>query len=381
MTDSLAFEMLNVLHSDAVRGGNRAIFAEDVERLRDRRPEVYDESAHFYLSWCVGDALAEGRQEDVSPLARELATRAGPHFDTFRRSLDALAYHGQLSAIVDALRTAWPSEKLSKNVFSWAISNFAGTGADYEIYDYLERSATPEPTDPALLERIKFYADEPEEGAVRTFVGDVMGTTGREWRAEDFTLIPPPPRRRDEWDDDPEEDVVPDPGAMNLARLISEFIGYLRREEGVPFPRGELVRQELYSYFMRRHAGELNPRLSMLEQALDPKRKLPKPPRPVHHLCPERVTFEVHLSGMMSMMNSHYHSAAALFQAMPAWLRFLESRRLIDAGTHRTVVSDLLPLLDPLLQLWEKYIDDPTLYRQGQAWKADAEKGLPEFAT
>src|SRR5438874_2459653 len=126
---------------------------------------------------------------------------------------------------------------------------------------------------------------------------------------------------------------------------------------------------------MRRHEGDLDPRPSMLEQALHPKRKLPKPPGSVHPLCPERVTLDVHLAGMMGMMNELYHSAAALFQAMPAWLRFLESRRLIDAGTRGKVAEELLPLHSTLLGIWEKYSDDPILYRQGQAWPEDAAKG------
>jgi hypothetical protein len=70
----------------------------------------------------------------------------------------------------------------------------------------------------------------------------------------------------------------------------------------------------------------------------------------------------------MSLMNSLYHSAAALFQAMPAWLRFLESRRLIDARTSGRVAVELAPLHGALLPIWERYNDDPHLYRQGQAW-------------
>ncbi len=70
----------------------------------------------------------------------------------------------------------------------------------------------------------------------------------------------------------------------------------------------------------------------------------------------------------MGMMAGLYHTAAALFQAMPAWLRFLESRRLIDAGTSRKVVAELLPVHASLLPIWEQFTDDPLLYRQGQAW-------------
>ena len=377
MDDDLAFQMLDRLHTDAVESGSRGRFAECVNRLRDRRPEAFDKGAHYYLSWCLLDALAEGRQEVVSSLARDLAPRAERQIDDFNRSLDALEYHGQLPVLVEVLRIAWPGVKSSKDILPWGIHEFAGKGADYETYDYLEHTASPDPADPVLLERIKFFVEELREDALLTFIGDLTGRSGREWQVDNFALRPPRKRSRDEWDDEQEDEKTPDPGAINLSRLISEFVGYLRREEGVPFPVGELVRHELYRYFVRRHVGELDPRPSMLDQALKPNMKLPKPPRPAHPLCPERVTLDVHLGGMMGMMNGLYHSAAALFQVMPAWLRFLESRRLIDAGTRTTVAADLLPLQATLMRIWEKHTDDPTLYRRGQVWPADAAKELP----
>jgi hypothetical protein len=70
----------------------------------------------------------------------------------------------------------------------------------------------------------------------------------------------------------------------------------------------------------------------------------------------------------MGPLNGLYYPAAALFQAIPAWLRFLESRRLIDADTSRKVTAELLPLHSTLLRIWERHADDPLLYRQGQAW-------------
>lgn len=370
MTDDLAFEMLSLLHTDAVNSGGRTRFAEWVGALRARRPEVYDEGSHFYLDWCLLDALAESRQEVVPSLARELAARAGHDIDIFNRARDALMYHGQLAVLVEALRIAWPGVKSSDDILPWGVSEFANKGADHEIFNYLEHTASPDPADPVLLDRITFFVEEPREDYLREFISDLTGKSGRQWQADDFALRPPRKKRRDDWDDDQEEIQTPDQGAINLSRLISEFVGYLRREEAVPFPRGELVRQELFRYFMRRHEGDLDPRPSMLEQAMQPKLKLPKPPRPAHPLCPERVTLDVHLGAMMGMMNGLYHSAAALFQAIPAWLRFLESRQLIDADTRRKVAHELLPLHATLLRFWEKYTDDPILYRQGQAWPA-----------
>jgi hypothetical protein len=369
MTDDLAFEMLSIIHTDAMNSGGRTRFTKCVGALRERLPQVFDQGAHFYLSWSLLDALAESRHDVVPSLTRELAARAGRNIDIFNRATDALAYHGQLSVLVEARRIAWPVVKSSNNVVPWGIHAFAETGVTHEIFDYVEHTASPDPADVVLLDRVRFFVEEPSEDFLREFIGDLTGHSGREWRADDFAFRRRRKRSRDDWNTEEEEETnIPDQGAINLSRLISAFVGCLRREEGVPFPRGELVRQELYRYFMRRNAGDLDPRPSMLERAMHPNRKLPKPPRPAHPLCPERVTLDVHLGAMMGLMSGLYHSAAALFQAMPAWLRFLESRRLIDAGTSRNVAAELLPLHALLLEVWQRYTDDPLLYRQGQEW-------------
>jgi SEC-C motif len=157
MEDDMAFEMLSVLHRDAVASGGRTRFAECVGALRERLPEVFDQGAHYYLSWCLLDALAEGRQEVVPSLARELAARAGRDIDTFNRAREALGYHGQLDVIVESLRIAWPLVKSSDNIVPWGISEFAERGDNHEIFDYLEHTASPDPADAVLLDRVHFF--------------------------------------------------------------------------------------------------------------------------------------------------------------------------------------------------------------------------------
>jgi hypothetical protein len=398
MTDDLAFEMLERLHADAVESGSRTRFAECVAALRERRPEVFDEGAHYYLSWCVVDALAENRQELVPSLMRELAGRAGRDIDTFNRTVDALEYHGQLSVLVEALRLAWPAVKTSENIVPWGVTEFAQKGAEYEIYDYLEHTAAPDPADPALLDRIRFFVGEPRTQYVRELIVDLTGNSGREWHTDDFVRRPPEDRSRDEWDDEEEEwdedgerdeeqdeegdaeepeREPPDPGARNLSRLLDEFVGCLRREDGVPFTRGELATAELRRYFDRRHEGDLDPRPSLWEKPRNPARKPPAPPRPIHPLCPDRATLDVHLGGLLDVLNGLYYAATAVFQAVPAWLQFLESRRLIDASTHKKVAEDLRPLHASLLKFWENYADDPTLLRLGQTWPLGAASAPP----
>lgn len=370
MDDGAAFEMLNALHQDAVARGERERFGNMVGALAKRRPEVYEEGAHYYISWQLLDALAEGRP-DVLSLTRGLAGKADRDIDIVNRGLAALAYHGQLSPLIEAMRIGWPQVRESNNVMGWGISEFSETGASYEMYAYLEGTSSPDPASDELLERIRYFVEDPRLEYVAEFIGDVSGKVEVAWTAADFILSPPQkPHRRDEWDDeDDEEDETPeDRGSRNLMRLISQFVGYLRRVEHVPYPRGELIRYALYSYFIDRHQGDLNPRLSMLDQALHPKKKLLPPPKPSHPLCPERVTYEACMARKIGFMAAQYHKAAALFEVVPAWLRFLQSKNLIDDEQRARTLEELRPLHASVLKLMEGYEEDPTLYRCLKGW-------------
>jgi hypothetical protein len=185
MEDELAVEMLRRLHSDAVERGDRVRLSELVAALRERLPGVYDKSASYYLSWCARDALAENRLEAVAWLTRDLAARAGRDVDMFNRIAEALAYHGQLSILVEAFRIAWPGVKSSKNIVPWGVSGFMNTGADYEIFDYLEHTRSPDPTDRVLLDRVKFFVEDPREDYTRRSRSSCRVTrTIRRWNAK-----------------------------------------------------------------------------------------------------------------------------------------------------------------------------------------------------
>ena len=157
------------------------------------------------------DALAENRLEDVAPLSNELAARAGDQIDTFNRTVEALAYHGQLPVLVSAFRIARPGVKSSTRIMGWTVVEFNNRGIEYEIFDYLENIGTPVPADPVFLERIKHYVDEPRQEYLSEIIKDLAGISGREWQADDFALRPPRRRSRDEWDEDDDDEGAPKP--------------------------------------------------------------------------------------------------------------------------------------------------------------------------
>lgn len=377
LAGELAFEMLARIHEDAARRGTRPAFAECIDALRARRPELYEESAASYLSWRLLDDLVDGRQEELPALARDLAGQAGRDIDAVNRVLETLAYHGRQSLLLEIRRAAWPDVASSADILPHGIAEFANQGADMEIYDYVERTPACDPADAALLDRIKFFVPEPRLEYIAELISDLTDESAPAWTVEDLAMRPRQ-KRRHEWDETTRKKTRCRIRGLKLSRLINQFVGYLRRAEGIPFARGDLVRRELYHYFIRRHEGELNPRPRMLEAALEPNKKLPPAPRPGHPPCPGRVTFEVHLTRLLGFFNNLRHTAAALFETVPAWLRFLQSRRLIDVERRLKTIEDIRPLHSQLLRLWEDQLDDPSLHRAAQAWPTDAAQGPGE---
>jgi hypothetical protein len=364
MVDDLAVEMLALIHDDLAKRGERQRYADLVQILREQLPDVYKDNDLHYLSLCLQDALVDGRRDAVSSLARELALDGGRDIDLLHQAFDGLAYHGCLPVLVEAHRTAWASVKDSAEIFEWAISDFANAAADCEILDYLEHTTSPNASDPALLDRVKFFVEEPRLEYLNEFIADLTGQEGREWTVDDFSL-----KRRKKGRGNAN---LPGVGADNLSRLIRQFVGYLRRDEGVSFATGAMVRPDLFGYFLERHDGELKPRLSMFDEVLHPHRKPPKPAPPIHPLCPERTTFDVYLGRLVVGFSNLFYQSAALFQAVPPWLRFLQSQRLIDEQTRGRVVHDLLPLHARILDLFEHFTNDPTVYQALQRWPEDA---------
>ena len=90
----------------------------------------------------------------------------------------------------------------SKKIMGWGISSFMNTGADYEIFDYLEHTSSPDPANPALLDRLRFFVEGPREQYLTEFITDLTGKSGRDWQQADFALRPPRKKARDEWEDD-----------------------------------------------------------------------------------------------------------------------------------------------------------------------------------
>lgn len=387
MDGEMAFEMLDALFTETAQRGERSRFDTVVDDLRARRSEVYAKEASYFLDWRITNALVAGRPELVRTLARELAPLAGKQIDHFNRVESGLAYHGQLSTLVEAMRLAWPHVESSTDIVPWGIREFAGRAVAYEVLDHVERAGTPDSADPGLLARLQPYM-EVDSASLAVHLAHLTGRAGRQWTKGDFKFVPPRALSRRDWDDDGEADeensapAQPD-GEMNFYHLTVEFLGYLHRVEGVPYTKGELGRRELWRFLMNRAAGNLEHRESMLEamqRSLNearPRRPITKFRRYEHPLIPDRERLDLFLAGMLDFLNPLHYRVAATFEIVPAWLRFMESRGLIDADERARGIRDLAGMSDDLRPAFEKF-PDPALPLALERSRNDAAKALPQ---
>ncbi len=356
-----AFEMLNVIYENSAAHGERDRFDALVALLRERLPDVYAHDAHFYLDWLTTNALVAGRLDEVPALAEELADMAGAQLDTVNRVFDQLAYYGQLAVLAAATRRAWPLVRQGE-YFDWAVSEFAERATTYAMLDYLERTAAP---NTAELEALgaDFGCTDVRPGRSAQYLAHVTGQTGRRWTLDDFDLTA---HRQQKG----EPELPADDGRTDLYHLTVEFLGYLRREEGVPYTKGELARDQIQRYILERHAGKLK-----AESGKGRARKTGGKMRssePVHLLCPDRGTLDRFLVGLLDLFSSQPYKAAAMFELIPAWLRFLETRELIDADQRGRTLHELDGMVADMILVWSRYSSEPALRLSAERWRENA---------
>ena len=78
---------------------------------------------------------------------------------------------------------------------------------------------------------------------------------------------------------------------------------------------------------------------------------------------------------MLDFLNPFHYRVAAAFEIVPAWLRFMESRGLIDADERARGIRDLAGMADDLRAAFDKF-PDPALPLALERWRNDAAKAL-----
>ncbi len=330
LDDEYAFEMLAQLRDK----GDRALCGTLLEELQTAHPDLYAQSAPYYLEWQIADALAAGQIDHLPELAAALAETAGDDLDQFYLSRDRLAYHGHLALLAETMAQAGPLVRESDTFIPGADEEFASEAQQIAMLAYLERTPAPRADDPALLAALEQFApvDQPE-----VLADQLVLITGQEDRPWD--------RAADSEDE-------------RINRLGFRFQGELVRHWGMPLGRAELGRVALVNYVDERRDPD-----SSIAQALKrPKGKQKAAASTAADLlCPDRESLDRYIAQRLNIISFQLIEAAVTLEAVPVWLRFLHDQGLITVERRSDALRDIGMLVQQAEPIWARHPSDPAL--------------------
>jgi len=329
INNDTAFELLDNIYLEAVQHNERDRFDALVDKLREMKPEVYAQERQYCLDWKITNAVVAKRWDKVSELVKEMATHAPDNLDTFDPIFDQLSYYGQLTILTEIAKIAWSGIKISKDLFKWAIDEFQGQAMDWVMFDYIETHSSPHAADPELNEKLSFFTDELQPDQIERFIAGITGKQEKTWKIGDFDMN------------------TPEIAQQHLFELMTEFPGYLRRVENVPYSKGQMAQEHLYLYIRDKQITALEKKSA------------------ISMLIPERKGIERYFKDM----ESPQYPIAATFELIPGWLRFMVFKGLISVDDARKAIQELWGTDVKIYEFLKEYISDPTPAEAIRQWR------------
>jgi len=332
---SVAFESFDILQSSADTGIRRVEVNKCIDLMRTAFPEVFSTDVVFYAKWYIANNLAAGNHEGISLYFKEAAAMAGKGIDTFTELIDMLAYHGLLPALLEGMRLAWPKIKNSTGLMEWAVDDFTLMLSDFETFDWLEKSTRVEKPDfDELTGRMRSFFPNFDPTHFQEYLTRIKGESRTGWTIKELALT--------------------GKTRGNIGLLCQEYLGYLRHHEGVPFTKGSLICFAIVDYLFERQNGELTSRNKKGKAKRENN-------RPSHILCPDAETLDIFLTRKINVFSKRVHKVGAILELIPTWLRFLESKGLLDYDQKEDTFAELISIQATWLKILTKLSHDQAL--------------------
>ena len=356
------FELFNGLHESCQHLNDRQVFKRLTQRFKQEYPDRYKEVLGYLLQSLIQDALIEENKTEAGKMFLEFADDADENIDSFNRTLEQMAFDGDLDLLLSAMHKGWEKVKDSSEIVPWGVDEYANLAAEYAILKHVSEVSNPDATDSDFLKELEQFID-PDVENLKTYLAHITGTSGKVWKLDDFNFQIK--RRKDKKakrrpKDSGEKRLSIETFSMNVHHFTSEFLGYYARKEGVSFPKAEIARSELRRYLIDRAQGELEEEPSMFEKIMQPELKNKKRQLPSfdYILYPDKKTLDVFIGKMLNFFSFRLFRAIIFFESIPAWLRFLEINGLIEQEMRRNTVSSVFELFGDIRNVIERESKD-----------------------
>jgi hypothetical protein len=353
----MVFEITNTLFGQAVTAGELERFRQLLDQLEQTVPEAYAEELHYILEWRIQMALTEGDEVGLEHYFYQFSPLAGDHIDTYYRVISMLTYHGKLEILYQGLRQARSYVAEGGDLVPWAYTEFTDKLSNLALIYLVNRDPNLTPEDTTLQQHLAEYD--------MTIVPEEMATlldyyTGRKMPDRDVADFVLSKGKKQKLTKD------------NYTYLMAAFTHYAHHEKGVPLTKSEMVGEQLFRYFTRRHEGELD-EIEDDNGRRPQRRRKRKPKKDVsqHPLCPEARTLDRFMAQLMGIFAFQHYEALALFELMPTWLSFLHKYDLLEGETQQQTVQALSYLKGDLLQIADKQLSDPAIKENLMDWPYD----------
>ncbi|MFZ0544020.1 MAG: hypothetical protein WAM60_01185 [Candidatus Promineifilaceae bacterium] len=353
--DEMVFEVTNDLFPKAVEAGEIERYKQLLNQLEETVPDAYNEELGYILEWRIQIALMEEDEAALERYFNQFSPLAGDKWDTYYRVIRALAYHGKLEILYQGMRQARPYVAEGGDLLTWANKEFTAKVADLEILYQTDRNPDLRSDNPLLQQHFAEYELTISPEKMSHLLGYCTGHEKLSWSVADFILSNNKKRR--------------DGVNENYLYLFSAFTHYAHEEEGIALTKAKMVVDELKNYFELRHKGELDKTVN--DDGRRRKRKRKQRNKQIvsdHPLCPDAATLDTFMARLMGFMSFRYYEAAALFELMPVWLRFLTKYDLLDEETRQWVVQSLSYLKGHLVQIADSQLSDPAVKENLLDW-------------
>lgn len=351
----LIFETGNRLFGQAVNKDDVARFSRFLDQIETVTPEAYHDELAYILDWRIQIALLEQDRAAVQHYFDQFSPLVGDKLDQYYRVISALLYHGELEILLTGMRQARPYVAKGGDLVPWAYQEFVDKLASLEILFLAKNNPEATAEAPELKGRFGEYELTISPEGMNLRLDYLTGRKWPTWTLADFERLAGKGKK--------------DPNNSHFTYLLDAFLHYAHYEERVPFTRAGMAQQELAEYLIGQDKDQPG------KNHLSRSRKQPgQTQEPPYSLYPTAETLDSYLGELMGFMSFRFYEASALFELLPAWLRFLAKYNLLDQKVHEKLLQSLNYLKDPLLQIARQQLTDPLVETNLAGWPYRGER-------
>ncbi len=351
----LIFETGNLLFGQAVDEDDVARFSRFLDQIETVAPEAYQDELAYILDWRIQIALLEKDRAAVQHYFEQFSLLAGDKLDQYYRVISALLYHGEMEISLDGMRQARPYVAKSGSLVPWAYEEFVDKLASLEILFLAKNNPEATAEDPELKARFGEYELTINPEGMDLRLDYLTGRKWPTWTLADFERLAGKGKK--------------DPNNSHFTYLLDAFLHYAHYEERVPFTRAGMAQQELAEYLIGQDKDQPG------KNRLSRSRKQPgQTQEQPYYLYPTAETLDSYLGELMGFMSFRFYEVSALFELLPAWLRFLAKYNLLDQKVHEKLLQSFNYLKDPLIQIARQQLTDPLVETNLAGWPYRGER-------